>query len=111
MKELQFLEEQQVSPGLIREVEKFRETYEVPEDVKNRIARPPIPFYGKEILEMAIAALLQGENILLSGSKATGKNILAENLSWIFCKKTGLSMKPGLPLSMPGTSFASTAGA
>lgn len=84
MKELQFLEEQQVSPGLIREVEKFRETYEVSEDVKNRIARPPIPFYGKEILEMAIAALLQGENILLSGSKATGKNILAENLSWIF---------------------------
>ncbi len=84
MKELQFLEEQQVSPGLIREVEKFQETYEVPEDVKNRIARPPIPFYGKEILEMAIAALLQGENILLSGSKATGKNILAENLSWIF---------------------------
>ena len=33
---------------------------------------------------MAIAALLQGENVLLSGSKATGKNILAENLAWIF---------------------------
>ena len=27
---------------------------------------------------------LQGENVLLSGSKATGKNILAENLAWIF---------------------------
>ena len=84
MKELQFLEEQQVSPSLIREVEIFRESYEVSKEVKNRIVKPPIPFYGKEILEMAIAALLQGENLLLSGSKATGKNILAENLAWIF---------------------------
>ena len=33
---------------------------------------------------MAIAALLQGENLLLTGSKATGKNVLAENLAWIF---------------------------
>jgi MoxR-like ATPase len=27
---------------------------------------------------------LQGSNLLLSGAKATGKNILAENLAWIF---------------------------
>ena len=40
-----------------------------------------MPFYGTEILEMGIAALLQKENLLLSGSKATGKNILAENLA------------------------------
>ena len=45
---------------------------------------PNIPFYGKEILEMAMAALLQGSNLLLTGAKATGKNILAENLAWIF---------------------------
>ena len=31
-----------------------------------------------------MAALLQGSNLLLSGAKATGKNILAENLAWIF---------------------------
>ena len=84
MNELYFLEEQQVNPLLIQEVEKFREQYPVAEAVKNRVAKPPIPFYGKEILEMAIAALLQGENVLLSGSKATGKNILAENLAWMF---------------------------
>ena len=46
--------------------------------------RPSIPFYGKEVLEMAIAALLKGENLLLCGAKATGKNILAENLAWLF---------------------------
>ena len=33
---------------------------------------------------MAVAALLEGSNLLLSGAKATGKNILAENLAWIF---------------------------
>ena len=84
MRELEYLEEQKVNPLLIREVEKFREKYPVEESVKNRVAKPPVPFYGKEILEMAIAALLQGENVLLSGSKATGKNILAENLAWVF---------------------------
>ena len=84
MKELQYLEEQQVNPLLIQEVEKFRIQYPVAEAVKNRVVKPLVPFYGKEILEMAIAALLQGENVLLSGSKATGKNILAENLAWIF---------------------------
>ena len=55
MKELQYLEEQQINPLLIQEVEKFRIQYPVAEAVKNRVVKPPIPFYGKEILEMAIA--------------------------------------------------------
>ena len=83
-KELQFLEEQEVSPVLIEQVETFRKEYPVHEAVKNRISEPKIPFYGKEILEMAMAALLQGSNLLLTGGKATGKNILAENLAWMF---------------------------
>ena len=33
---------------------------------------------------MSIAALLQGDNLLLSGVKATGKNVLCETLAWIF---------------------------
>ena len=76
-KELQFLEEQEVSPVLIEQVEAFRKEYPVHEAVRNRISEPKIPFYGKEILEMAMAALL-------TGGKATGKNILAENLAWMF---------------------------
>lgn len=32
---------------------------------------------------MAIAALLQGENLLLTGEKATGKNVLAETLAYV----------------------------
>ena len=83
-KELQFLEEQEVSQVLIEQVEAFRKEYPVHEAVRNRISEPKIPFYGKEILEMAMAALLQGSNLLLTGGKATGKNILAENLAWMF---------------------------
>ena len=83
-KELQFLEEQEVSPVLIEQVEAFRKEYPVHEAVRNRISEPKIPFYGKEILEMAMAALLQGSNLLLTGGQATGKNILAENLAWMF---------------------------
>ena len=82
--ELLFLEEQKVDNNLIRKVEDFRKEYMVSENAKERVTKPSIPFYGKEILEMAIAALLQGSNLLLSGAKATGKNILAENLAWMF---------------------------
>ena len=64
-----------------KKVEEFRNTYEVPEEAADRIVTPSLPFYGKDILEMAIAGLLEGENLLLTGPKATGKNILAENLS------------------------------
>ena len=84
MKELRFLEEQGVSSSLINKVVEFREKYPVPDEIKNRIIKPSIPFYGKEILEMAIAGLLQGQNLLLTGPKATGKNILAENMAYIF---------------------------
>lgn len=84
MQELSFLEEQGVSPCLIKGVEEFRRSYEVPDEAAHRLAVPSIPFYGKDILEMAIAALLAGQNLLLTGPKATGKNILAENLACAF---------------------------
>ena len=84
MEELKFLEEQQVAPELIKRVEEFRSRYEVAPETAGRIVKPSIPFYGKDILEMAIAGLLKGENLLLTGPKATGKNILAENLAYIF---------------------------
>ncbi|WP_373213375.1 AAA family ATPase [Ruminococcus sp. 5_1_39BFAA] len=84
MEEFKFLEEQGVSACLIKGVEEFRKQYEVSKEAVHRVIQPDIPFYGREILEMAIAALLEGENLLLAGPKATGKNILAENLACIF---------------------------
>ena len=80
MIELEFLKEQNVSESLIHGIEEFRKNYNVDEGAAARVTRPSIPFYGKEILEMAIAGLLEGENLLLAGPKATGKNILAENM-------------------------------
>lgn len=79
-----YLEQQNIDDGLIHDVKEFRETYEVPEEVQERIGVPDMLFYGKDILEMSMAALLQGENLLLSGTKATGKNVLCETLAWLF---------------------------
>ena len=83
-KELEFLREQGVDSGLIDGVEEFRSKYDVAEEAKGRVICPDMPFYDREVLEMGIAALLEGENLLLTGPKATGKNMLAENLAWIF---------------------------
>ena len=83
---LDFLRQQNISENLIKDIEDFRKQYPLEEDMKVRIPNPPIPFYGKDILEMSIATLLKGENLLLSGGKATGKNILAENLAYIFTR-------------------------
>ena len=79
-----FLRKQGVNEKLIQDLERYAATYPVEEEVKNRVNKPDIPFYGKEILEMSVAALLQDENLLLTGAKATGKNVLAENLAWMF---------------------------
>lgn len=81
---LEMLREQGVDGTLVRQVEEFRREHAVAEEVRDRVLEPALPFFGREILEMAIAALLQGENLLLTGAKATGKNILAENLAWLF---------------------------
>lgn len=79
-----YLEQQEIDPGLIADVAAFRERYEVDASVQDRVLTPEMLFYGKDILEMSIAALLQGDNLLLSGAKATGKNVLCETLAWLF---------------------------
>ncbi|RKJ48011.1 MoxR family ATPase [bacterium 1XD42-54] len=78
------LEEQQINPGLLNAIREFRQRYPVEERLKERVNVPLLPFFGRETFEMAAAALLQGENILLTGTKATGKNMLAENLAYVF---------------------------
>ncbi len=84
MEPLEILTRQSVHSVLVKDVEAFRERHPVDEQAAGRVTCPAMPFYGKDILEMTVSALLQGENLLLSGAKATGKNVLAENLAWIF---------------------------
>ena len=74
----------ELKESLKKRVELFKKEYPVADKVKNRITEPSMPFFGEEILEKAVTAILEGENVLLCGDKATGKNVLAENLAWIF---------------------------
>ena len=69
---------------LMDRTEEFRAKYPVAGEVMGRVQEPSMPFYGTGLLERAVAALLEGENLLLCEDKATGKNVLAENLAWIF---------------------------
>ncbi len=75
---------QGVSEKLLKDIEAYRGKWPVAPAVQGRVIPPEIPFYGAEIFEMAAVCLLQGENILLSGTKATGKNVLAANLAYLF---------------------------
>ena len=81
---LDFLRREGVSEDIIREIEAFRARYPLDETSAYRVPEPSYRYYGKEIWEMALTALLSGENLLLVGPKATGKNVLAENLAAVF---------------------------
>ncbi len=79
---LDFWRSQGVDAGLIEGVEAYRARF--PWTGKRMVVAPRYHFYGKKTIEQAAAALLAGENLLLSGAKATGKNVLAENLAAAF---------------------------
>ena len=63
----QYLQSQSIPQELIKETAEFRNQYEIDSLVKERCTAPEVSFYGSEILEMAITALLRGQNLLLSG--------------------------------------------
>ncbi len=75
-----------VSPSLLEGVEEFRKAHPLSPALENRVLVPRFHYYGKEIWEAALAALLCGKNLLLAGGKATGKNVLAENLAMVFAR-------------------------
>ena len=80
----QFLRQEGVDPSLLDEAQEFCRTHTVDASVQGRIPQPVYTYYGKEVWEKAIAAVLCGENLLLAGPKATGKNVLAQNLALLF---------------------------
>lgn len=81
---LEKLSELGIRQELIDEIKAFRQEYPVEDVYVSRVPKPEQFYYGKEVWEQAITALLCGENILLVGHKATGKNIFAENLAGVF---------------------------
>lgn len=70
---------QGLSPELRQQAAAFRQQY--PWQGVRAVTQPRFPYFGREILEAALMALLSGANLLLVGPKATGKNILAESLA------------------------------
>lgn len=81
---LDFLRKEGISEKLVNEIDKFRKFYKVDAEMEYRIPNPRYNYYGNDVWEEAITALLCGENLLLVGSKATGKNVLSENLAAAF---------------------------
>lgn len=76
------LAEAGLQSDMIKKVKEFRTKYDCDED--DRIPSPDHIYYGPEVWKRAVAALLSGENLLLTGPKATGKNVLADCLAFVF---------------------------
>lgn len=83
---LDFLRTQGIDEGTIARIEAFRRANPAPEAQQYRVPRPKYMYYGAEVWRRALAAILAGENLLLVGPKATGKNVLAENLAAVFSR-------------------------
>lgn len=84
---MNWIDQTGISPALQKEVERFRDRFQEDaqlERIRSVQAPPRFRYLGNEVLEKAICALLCEKNLLLAGPKATGKNVLAENLAWIF---------------------------
>ena len=81
---IDFLKNEGVSESILNDVRDFRQSYKVSPEMEKRIPSPRYNYYGTEIWEEALSTILAGENLLLVGPKATGKNVLAEGLSQAF---------------------------
>ena len=81
---LDFLRHEGIDAQIIKRIEDFRNTYPVSAEMAGRVPAPKYHYYGKDVWEKALTALISGENLLLVGPKATGKNVLAENLAAVF---------------------------
>lgn len=80
---ISFLRSEQIDEHLIQGVSEFRKQF-LPAEQTARTVRPHFLYYGTQVWNQALTAILCGSNILLSGAKATGKNVLAENLAYAF---------------------------
>ena len=71
---LEKLRELGIRDDLIDEIKKFRESYPAEKSYEARIPKLEQFYYGKDVWEQAITAILCGQNLLLVGHKATGES-------------------------------------
>nr|WP_308565427.1 MoxR family ATPase [uncultured Peptostreptococcus sp.] len=80
----EFLLKQGLPDKLLDEVEAFKAYYKLDDEYVSRVPQPRYSYYGGQVWAKLIAGILAGYNVLLSGPKATGKNVLADNLARLF---------------------------
>lgn len=78
------LEQEGIDRALLEAIRAFRAEHPVVPEAQGRLIRPKLLYYGRDVWQAAATALLCGEHLLLAGPKATGKNVLAENLAAVF---------------------------
>ena len=78
------LEQEGIDRALLEAIRAFRAEHPVAPEAQGRLIRPKLLYYGRDVWQAAATALLCGEHLLLAGPKATGKNVLAENLAAVF---------------------------
>lgn len=81
---LNYLENEGIDKTLLDGIRDFRKKYPIEDDLEGRLLDPEYLYYGKETWEKALSAVLSGKNLLLAGPKATGKNVLSDNLAAVF---------------------------
>ena len=77
------------SAALIKAAEEFRQEYGVSEEAKHRRIKPALPFYGKETLEMAMAAVLEAGESASGRTEGYGKECAGRE-SGIYFRTTGV---------------------
>ena len=81
---IEFLKNEGIKDALIQDLLRFRDHFKLDAELTYRIPKPKYLYYGNDVWEQALTALLCGEHLLLVGPKATGKNVLSQNLACAF---------------------------
>lgn len=82
------LERQRVDRALLEAARAFARAHPASPELAGRVPCPQVHYQGRDVWEQALAALLAGENLLLRGPKATGKNLLAHDLAAVLGRPT-----------------------
>lgn len=87
---MQFLREEGISEDVLHEVHEYVVSHPVSDAMKQRIPVPHFMYYGVNVWEDALCALLCGKNILLVGEKATEKMFCVKILPMYFKDQAGI---------------------
>ena len=73
---LDFLRHEGIDAQIIKRIEDFRNTYPVSAEMAGRVPAPKYHYYGKDVWEKALTALISGEYCLVD---SLGKLFLTKN--------------------------------